>query len=176
MLAGTVLLALSQRLAALTSAHTMCCGIGTPATPFLAVPPARTAGWRLSIGVRAAVGPVAVAPWPVVLAGTRRDGARRAGSGRGAYPMARPLTSPRTRTTAGSAALSAVARGVGYASASAGPLGFGLVLALTGSWAGAFVLLGCLLVALVAGVVAGRPRHLEDAPAPPRPVPAGPWR
>lgn len=85
------------------------------------------------------------------------------GLGQGTYPYALLMINKRTRTTAGSGALSGFAQGGGYALAGLGPLMFGLLHELSGSWTASFALLcGCLL-ALTAGLLmTNQPRMLED--------------
>jgi CP family cyanate transporter-like MFS transporter len=85
------------------------------------------------------------------------------GLGQGTYSYALLMINKRTRTTAGSGALSGFAQGVGYALAGLGPLLFGLLHELTRSWTASFALLcGCLL-ALTAGLLmTNPPRMLED--------------
>jgi CP family cyanate transporter-like MFS transporter len=85
------------------------------------------------------------------------------GLGQGTYSYALLMINKRTRTTAGSGALSGFAQGVGYALAGLGPLMFGLLHDFSGSWTASFALLcGCLL-ALTAGLLmTNQPRMLED--------------
>jgi CP family cyanate transporter-like MFS transporter len=85
------------------------------------------------------------------------------GLGQSTYSYALLMINKRTRTTAGSGALSGFAQGVGYALAGLGPLLFWLLHELSGSWTASFALLcGCLL-ALTAGLLmTNEPRMLED--------------
>jgi CP family cyanate transporter-like MFS transporter len=97
--------------------------------------------------------PSTTAPWWVILFGL----------GQGTYSYALLMINKRTRTTAGSGALSGFAQGVGYALAGLGPLLFGLLHDLSGGWTASFALLcGCLL-ALTAGLLmTNQSRMLED--------------
>ena len=86
-----------------------------------------------------------------------------AGLGPTTFPMALTLVNLRTRTGAGSAALSGFMQGVGYLAACAGPLGFGLLHEATHGWTAPFLMLfGCLVVLGVGAYQASKPRMLED--------------
>lgn len=86
------------------------------------------------------------------------------GLGPSTFPMALTLINLRTRTGAGSAALSGFTQGLGYAVACIGPLMFGILHDATGGWAWPFaLLLGAVAVVLAAGYVACKPRYLEDS-------------
>lgn len=86
-----------------------------------------------------------------------------AGLGQGTYSFALLMVNKRTDSTAGSGALSGFAQGVGYSLACLGPLLFGLLQDITGSWLLSFAFLGAWLLALVAGLLLiNRPRMLED--------------
>jgi MFS transporter, CP family, cyanate transporter len=86
------------------------------------------------------------------------------GLGPSTFPMSLTLINLRTRTAAGSAALSGFTQGLGYAVACIGPLLFGILHDLTGGWTWPFaLLLGAVAVILVAGYVACKPRFLEDS-------------
>jgi len=86
------------------------------------------------------------------------------GLGPSTFPLALTLINLRTRTPAGSAALSGFSQGVGYTVASLGPLLFGLLRQVTGSWAWPFAMLGgAVVVLLIGGYVACKPRILEDS-------------
>jgi len=86
------------------------------------------------------------------------------GLGPSTFPLALTLINLRTRTPAGSAALSGFSQGVGYTVASLGPLLFGLLRQVTGSWAWPFAMLGgAVVVLLIGGYVACKPRMLEDS-------------
>ncbi|WP_354147744.1 MFS transporter [Arthrobacter sp. 754] len=85
------------------------------------------------------------------------------GLGQGTYSYALLMTNKRTRTTAGSGALSGFAQGVGYSLAGLGPLLFGLLHDLSGGWIASFALLCACLLALTAGLLMiNQPRMLED--------------
>jgi CP family cyanate transporter-like MFS transporter len=97
--------------------------------------------------------PLASSPFWVVLFGL----------GQGTYSYALLMINKRTRTTAGSGALSGFAQGVGYALAGLGPLLFGLLHELGGDWIASFAMLGAFLLALTAGLLMiNQPRMLED--------------
>lgn len=99
--------------------------------------------------------PVTSAPYWVITAGL----------GQGTYSFALLIVNKRTRTTAGSGALSGFAQGVGYSLACVGPLLFGHLHDVSGSWLASFALLCGWLFALTAGVLMiNRPRMLEDGP------------
>lgn len=86
------------------------------------------------------------------------------GFGPSTFPMSLTLINLRTRSAAGSAALSGFTQGLGYAVACVGPLMFGVLHDVTGSWTWPFALLGvAVCVILVAGYVACKPRFLEDS-------------
>ncbi|MFD4293060.1 CynX/NimT family MFS transporter [Rhodococcus sp. NPDC058532] len=86
------------------------------------------------------------------------------GLGPSTFPMSLTLINLRTRTGAGSAALSGFTQGLGYAVACIGPLMFGVLHDVTGGWAWPFLLLvGAVAVIMVAGWVACKPRFLEDS-------------
>jgi CP family cyanate transporter-like MFS transporter len=85
------------------------------------------------------------------------------GVGSGAFPLALTMIALRTRTADATASLSAFAQSVGYVLAGGGPLLVGVLHGSTGGWTGAFVLLFAdLVVLVVAGWYAARPRFVED--------------
>ncbi|GAC1568905.1 MAG: hypothetical protein NVS3B6_22030 [Pseudarthrobacter sp.] len=85
------------------------------------------------------------------------------GLGQGTYSYALLMINKRTRTTAGSGALSGFSQGVGYSLAGLGPLLFGLLHDLSGGWIASFALLCTCLLALTAGLLMiNQPRMLED--------------
>ncbi len=85
------------------------------------------------------------------------------GLGPSTFPIALTLINLRTRTQAGSAALSGFTQGVGYAVACVGPLLFGVLHSVTGGWGAPFALLCvAVLVLLVGAWQACKPRVLED--------------
>lgn len=101
--------------------------------------------------------PAATAPLWVIMAGL----------GQGTYSFALLMINKRTRTTAGSGALSGFTQGVGYSLACVGPLLFGLLHDISGGWFASFALLGGWLLALTAGLLMiNGPRMLEDGPSP----------
>ncbi|WP_166774789.1 MFS transporter [Xanthomonas sp. CFBP 8151] len=90
------------------------------------------------------------------------------GLGPSTFPLALVLVNQRSRTAAGSAALSGFSQGMGYAVSCLGPFLFGWLHAHYGGWTSPFVFLViCILVQLAAAWVACRPQLLEDVWAPP---------
>ena len=57
-----------DRIGPVTAVYSMAMAVSTTVPPLLAVPLARELGWRVSIGLWAAIGFVAVVPWCVVIA------------------------------------------------------------------------------------------------------------
>ncbi|WP_067818217.1 MFS transporter [Nocardia inohanensis] len=85
------------------------------------------------------------------------------GLGPSTFPMALTLINLRTRTAAGSAALSGFTQGVGYAVACIGPVLFGALHSMTGGWLLPFAFLTLAVLVLVGGAwLACKPRMLED--------------
>ncbi|MFI1911534.1 CynX/NimT family MFS transporter [Nocardia sp. NPDC020380] len=85
------------------------------------------------------------------------------GLGPSTFPMALTLINLRTRTGAGSAALSGFTQGVGYTVACVGPLLFGALHSMTGGWLAPFAfLVVAVVVLLVGGWLACKPQLLED--------------
>ena len=85
------------------------------------------------------------------------------GVGGSTFPLALTLINLRTRTPAGSAALSGFTQSLGYSLSCAGPLVFGLLHALSGGWSWSFGFFVLCTGALLAGAwQACRPRMLED--------------
>ncbi len=83
--------------------------------------------------------------------------------GMGTFPLLLTLFALRTRTTAGTAKLSAFAQSGGYLMAGIGPLLVGVLLDATGSWTLPFVLLfAAMAVHLVTGWYATQNCYLED--------------
>ncbi len=79
------------------------------------------------------------------------------------FPLGLVLINLRTRTQAGSAALSSFVQGVGYTVACLGPLLFGLLHDASGAWHWPVAFLGACIVLLGwGGWQACRPRCLED--------------
>lgn len=90
------------------------------------------------------------------------------GLGPSTFPLALVLVNQRSRTAAGSAALSGFSQGVGYAVSCLGPFLFGWLHAHRGGWTAPFgFLVICIVVQLAAAWVACRPQLLEDLWAPP---------
>lgn len=86
------------------------------------------------------------------------------GLGPGTFPLSLVLINLRSRTSGGSAALSGFTQGVGYTLSCAGPLVFGWLHDATGAWVLPFAFLAaCLLVLAIGGLMACRPRMLEDS-------------
>lgn len=87
------------------------------------------------------------------------------GLAQASFPLSLTLFNARTRTTAGSGALSGFGQGFGYLAGCAGPLLFGVLYGLTGTWWASFGYLWLMLVVLAAGaLLTGRPRFMEDEP------------
>jgi CP family cyanate transporter-like MFS transporter len=79
------------------------------------------------------------------------------------FPLALLLINRRSRTHAGSVALSGFVQGVSYIIAAVGPLVFGLLHQATGSWSASIVfLLIASLPCIPAGIILTRPRFVED--------------
>jgi len=85
------------------------------------------------------------------------------GMGASTFPLGLTLINLRTRTPAGSAALSGFTQGVGYTISCLGPVLFGLLYEASGGWLWSFAFLA-LSVALCAlgGWYICQPRWLED--------------
>lgn len=92
------------------------------------------------------------------------------GMGGGMFPLMLMMITLRARTLAGLTALSAFAQCVGYTMAMIGPFVVGLLHDLTGGWTVPVVtMMASVLVMVVAGLQAARPRILEDYGSPPHP-------
>lgn len=90
------------------------------------------------------------------------------GLGPSTFPLALVLVNQRSRTAAGSAALSRFSQGMGYLVSCLGPFLFGWLHAHRGGWTSPFLFLAaCIVIQLVAAWVACRPQWLEDVWAPP---------
>jgi len=86
------------------------------------------------------------------------------GLGPSTFPLALTLINLRTRSPAGSAALSGFMQGLGYTLSCAGPLLFGWLHERSHGWVWPFAMLGaCLLVLILGGRLACKPRYLEDS-------------
>lgn len=93
-------------------------------------------------------------PWLWVLA---------AGLGPSTFPMSLTLINLRSRTGAGSSALSGFTQGVGYTAACLGPVLFGVLHDSTGGWGWPFAfLLVAVATMLIGGRRACRPSMIED--------------
>ena len=85
------------------------------------------------------------------------------GLGPSTFPLSLTMINLRTRTPEGSASLSGFMQGVGYTLSCAGPLTFGLLHEHTHGWALPMAFLSaCILVLVIGGYLACRPRYLED--------------
>lgn len=84
------------------------------------------------------------------------------GVGPSTFPLCLTLINLRTRTQAGSAALSGFSQGVGYTAASLGPLVFGMLFDGPGLGAGLAFLTVVLAIMTVVSRTACRPNMLED--------------
>jgi CP family cyanate transporter-like MFS transporter len=81
----------------------------------------------------------------------------------GVFPVVLTLIGLRSRTPAGTAALSGFTQGAGYAVSITGPLGTGLLYAATGSWTWPLLALtGMAAMTAWLATVVGRPRYVED--------------
>jgi CP family cyanate transporter-like MFS transporter len=86
-----------------------------------------------------------------------------AGLGSLLFPLSLVLINARTRTHAGSVALSGFVQGVGYIIAAASPLVFGLLEQATGTWTASLGFVFVLTLAAVpAGIVLSKGRYVED--------------
>ncbi len=86
------------------------------------------------------------------------------GLGPSTFPLSLTLINQRTRTPAGSAALSGFTQGLGYALSCSGPLLFGVLRDLSQGWLWPFAFLTLALVVLACGgYLACKPRMLEDS-------------
>ncbi|MEJ7773459.1 MAG: MFS transporter [Nocardioidaceae bacterium] len=85
------------------------------------------------------------------------------GLGTGLFPLALTLIGLRARTSDGTAALSGFTQSVGYLLAAIGPFMMGALYDVTGGWTVSLTVLVVFLVPMaVAGVLASRPRYVED--------------
>ena len=86
------------------------------------------------------------------------------GTGLGIFPLVLTLIGLRSRTDAGTAALSGFTQSVGYLMAAVGPFGMGLLYDVTGGWT--VPLIGLLLLVVpmvVVGLIVARPSYIEDS-------------
>jgi CP family cyanate transporter-like MFS transporter len=85
------------------------------------------------------------------------------GTGGGAFTWSLTMIARRTRTTAGTAALSVTTQGFGYLIAGVGPFGVGALHDATSSWTAPLICLIALAgVIAVCGTIVARPVMLED--------------
>jgi len=86
-----------------------------------------------------------------------------AGLGPATFPMVITMINLRTTTEAGSASLSGMVQGIGYAVAGIGPLVFGLLHEATGSWTPSLLMIsGAVVLILVGAWFACRPGTVEQ--------------
>jgi CP family cyanate transporter-like MFS transporter len=84
------------------------------------------------------------------------------GVGMGVFPIAVAVIALRTRTSGETGRLSTMAQGIGYLLAAVGPLAFGILHGATGGWtASLIVMLAGVVLQIVFGVFAGRPRYVS---------------
>ncbi|GAB3498484.1 CynX/NimT family MFS transporter [Nocardiopsis coralliicola] len=88
------------------------------------------------------------------------------GLGMGTFTLALTFFAVRTRTAAGTAAMSAASQSLGYLMGGLGPFLFGLLHDATGGWHAPLAMVAVLTTANAAvGLLLARPRFLEDAPS-----------
>lgn len=86
------------------------------------------------------------------------------GVGVSAFPLCMTLINIRTRTPQTASAVSGFVQGIGYALASIGPIGLGIIREATDSWTVPLVVLAASAIpGVFAGWFACRPRYVEDA-------------
>ena len=89
------------------------------------------------------------------------------GAGGGSFTWSLTMIARRTRTTAGTAALSVTTQGFGYLIAGVGPFGVGALHDATGSWTAPLICLIALAAVLaVCGTIVARPTMLEETLGP----------
>lgn len=87
-----------DRIGTVTAVYSVCLSVSTAVPPLVALPLARAAGWRWSVGVWAAVGLAAAVPWVVVIVRSvaarahLRELVRRSSSGPSAAVLAQRAT------------------------------------------------------------------------------------
>ena len=85
------------------------------------------------------------------------------GIGMSTFPLCMTLINLRTRSSQTASATSGYVQGIGYALASIGPMGLGLLYGATGTWTAPLIVLSAALVpGVIAGWYACRPRFVED--------------
>lgn len=86
------------------------------------------------------------------------------GVGMATFPLCMTLINLRTRSSQTASATSGYVQGIGYALASVGPIGLGLVYEATGSWTAPLIVLCAMMVpGVIAGWFACRPQFVEDS-------------
>ncbi len=134
--------------------------------PLSFIVPALTARPRAQLPVLFTLGGCYVAGYLGLLLAPARAGllwAALVGIGTSTFPMVLTLIGLRSRTAAGTAALSGFTQSVGYLIAAPGPLLIGLLHDLTGSWTAPLLALMAIAVALVwTGTMISRPDAVED--------------
>ncbi len=86
------------------------------------------------------------------------------GTATAVFPLVLTLIGLRSRTSAGTAALSGFTQSVGYLIAAVGPFGMGVLYDVTGGWTLPLTALLILVIPqLVAGLMVARPSYIEDS-------------
>ncbi|UPK76449.1 MFS transporter [Nocardioidaceae bacterium SCSIO 66511] len=85
------------------------------------------------------------------------------GVGGGSFPWVLSMIALRTKTPAGTAALSGFVQSGGYLLAALGPFGVGLLHDATDSWTAPMLAVACASLLLLIGLVFARPRWFEDS-------------
>jgi MFS transporter, CP family, cyanate transporter len=89
-----------------------------------------------------------------------------AGLGNLIFPLMLVLINVRTRTPAGSVALSGFVQGLGYMAAAFGPIVVGILRDATGGWTAPLVFLFAVaLLTIISGFVLRKPGYVDDRPA-----------
>jgi MFS transporter, CP family, cyanate transporter len=138
-------------------------GVGIPISLVI---PALAARWRSQVWLMASL----LSCYPVGLLGMALWidrlpwlWALLVGISQGTFPLILTLLGLRTRTPAGTAALSGFAQAVGYLLAAVGPLGMSLLRDATGGWTVPLLALVALVVPLAwSGLLVSRDRYVED--------------
>ncbi len=135
--------------------------IGVPLSLIVAPLAARQrsqSGWLAGVSAVGAIGVVGLivapsaAPWAWAVS---------MGIGMGVFPIAVAVISLRTRTSADTRRLSTMTQGIGYLLAAVGPLLFGILHGVTGSWTASLIaMLVGICLQVVVGVFAGRPQYV----------------
>ncbi|WP_298130648.1 MFS transporter [Micropruina sp.] len=134
--------------------------------PLSFVVPALTARPRAQLPVLFTLGGCYLVGYLGLLLAPARAGllwALLVGIGTSTFPMVLALIGLRSRTAAGTAALSGFTQSVGYVIAAPGPLLIGLLHDVTGAWTVPLLTLMAIAVALVwVGTTISRPDYIED--------------